>query len=109
MALNLTDQVRAITEVTKAVAGGDLTKKITVDARGEILDLKETVNGMTESLSVFADEMTRLTREIGSDGCFGGRARVNDLGGIWRDITYNLNALSDNVGRTMQATCPLRR
>lgn len=97
MAMNLTDQVRAITEVTKAVAGGDLTKKITVDARGEVLDLKEIVNGMTESLSVFADEMTRVTREIDSDGCFGGRARVNDLGGIWRDLTYNLNVLAANV------------
>lgn len=90
MAMNLTDQVRSITEVTKAVAGGDLTKKITVDVRGEILDLKETVNGMTESLRVFADEVTRLAREVGTEGRLGGQARVTNVGGTWKVIiSYN--------------------
>ena len=91
MAMNLTDQVRSITAVTKAVAGGDLTKKITVDVRGEILDLKETVNGMTESLRVFADEVTRLAREVGTEGRLGGQARVMNVGGTWKDLTDNVN------------------
>ena len=97
MAMNLTDQVRSITEVTKAVAGGDLTKKITVDVRGEILDLKETVNGMTESLRVFADEVTRLAREVGTEGRLGGQARVTNVGGTWKDLTDNVNAMAANV------------
>jgi osomolarity two-component system sensor histidine kinase NIK1 len=73
MVMNLTNQVRSIAEVTKAVAGGDLTKKIEVDVRGEILELKETVNGMTESLSVFADEVTKVAREVGRRGGWGVR------------------------------------
>ena len=97
MAMNLTDQVRSITAVTKAVAGGDLTKKITVDVRGEILDLKETVNGMTESLRVFADEVTRLAREVGTEGRLGGQARVMNVGGTWKDLTDNVNAMAANV------------
>ncbi|KAH8103228.1 hypothetical protein DFH11DRAFT_1692635 [Phellopilus nigrolimitatus] len=97
MAMNLTDQVRSITEVTKAVAGGDLTKKITVDVRGEILDLKETVNGMTESLRVFADEVTRLAREVGTEGRLGGQARVTNVGGTWKDLTDNVNAMAANL------------
>lgn len=97
MAMNLTDQVRAITLVTKAVAGGDLTKKIEVDVRGEILDLKETVNGMTDSLRVFADEVTRLAREVGTEGRLGGQARVTDVGGTWKDLTDNVNAMAANV------------
>lgn len=101
MAMNLTDQVRSITAVTKAVAGGDLTKKITVDVRGEILDLKETVNGMTESLRVFADEVTRLAREVGTEGRLGGQARVMNVGGTWKDLTDNVNAMAANV-RTNQ-------
>lgn len=88
MAMNLTNQVRSIAEVTKAVASGDLTKRITVDVRGEMLDLKETVNGMTESLSVFADEVTRVAKEVGTDGKLGGQARVTNVSGTWkvRDI-----------------------
>ena len=97
MAMNLTNQVRSIAEVTKAVAGGDLTKRITVDVRGEILDLKETVNGMTESLRVFADEVTRLAREVGTEGRLGGQARVNNVGGTWKDLTDNVNAMAANV------------
>lgn len=84
MAMNLTNQVRSIAEVTKAVAGGDLTKRITVDVRGEMLDLKETVNGMTESLSVFADEVTRVAKEVGTEGKLGGQARVTGVGGTWK-------------------------
>ena len=110
MAMNLTDQVRSITAVTKAVAGGDLTKKITVDVRGEILDLKETVNGMTESLRVFADEVTRLAREVGTEGRLGGQARVNNVGGTWKDLTDNVNAMAANVRiycLTFSNWCPL--
>ena len=84
MAMNLTNQVRSIAEVTKAVAGGDLTKKVEVDVRGEMLDLKETVNGMTESLSVFADEVTRVAREVGTEGRLGGQANVTNVGGTWK-------------------------
>jgi osomolarity two-component system sensor histidine kinase NIK1 len=84
MAMNLTNQVRSIAEVTKAVASGDLTKKVEVDVRGEILDLKETVNGMTESLSVFAVEVTRVAREVGTEGRLGGQANVTNVGGTWK-------------------------
>jgi osomolarity two-component system, sensor histidine kinase NIK1 len=87
MAMNLTNQVRSIAEVTKAVAGGDLTKRITVDVRGEMLDLKDTVNGMTESLSVFADEVTRVAKEVGTDGKLGGQARVTNVSGTWKVCT----------------------
>lgn len=86
MAMNLTNQVRSIAEVTKAVAGGDLTKRITVDVRGEMLDLKETVNGMTESLSVFANEVTRVAREVGTEGKLGGQAKVENVSGTWKVI-----------------------
>ena len=84
MAMNLTNQVRSIAEVTKAVAAGDLTRKIEVDVRGEIKELKETVNGMTESLSLFADEVTRVAREVGTEGRLGGQARVTNVGGTWK-------------------------
>ncbi|KAF6745806.1 two-component histidine kinase Le.nik1-like protein [Ephemerocybe angulata] len=97
MAMNLTNQVRSIAQVTKAVAGGDLTKKIDVDARGEILELKETVNGMTESLSVFADEVTRVAREVGTEGRLGGQARVTNVGGTWKDLTDNVNVMANNL------------
>ncbi|KAF5350143.1 hypothetical protein D9756_009276 [Leucocoprinus leucothites] len=97
MAMNLTNQVRSIAEVTKAVAGGDLTKKIEVDVRGEILELKETVNGMTESLSVFADEVTRVAREVGTEGRLGGQARVTGVGGTWKDLTDNVNVMANNL------------
>ena len=84
MAMKLTNQVRSIADVTKAVASGDLTKRITVDVRGEMLDLKETVNGMTASLSVFADEVTRVAKEVGTDGKLGGQARVTNVSGTWK-------------------------
>ncbi|KAF9244482.1 hypothetical protein BU15DRAFT_85871 [Melanogaster broomeanus] len=89
MAMNLTNQVRSIAEVTKAVAAGDLTRKIEVDVRGEIKELKETVNGMTESLSLFADEVTR--------GRLGGQARVTNVGGTWKDLTDNVNVMAANL------------
>ncbi|ETW76839.1 hypothetical protein HETIRDRAFT_389878 [Heterobasidion irregulare TC 32-1] len=97
MAMNLTNQVRSIAEVTKAVANGDLTKKIEVDVRGEMLDLKETVNGMTESLSVFADEVTRVAREVGTEGRLGGQANVTNVGGTWKDLTDNVNVMATNL------------
>jgi osomolarity two-component system, sensor histidine kinase NIK1 len=101
MAMNLTNQVRSIAEVTKAVAGGDLTKKIDVDVRGEILELKETVNGMTESLSVFADEVTRVAREVGTEGRLGGQATVMNVGGTWKDLTDNVNVMAANVSQIL--------
>ncbi|KAJ8594201.1 hypothetical protein M405DRAFT_809539 [Rhizopogon salebrosus TDB-379] len=97
MAMNLTNQVRSIAEVTKAVAGGDLTKKIEVDVRGEIKELKEIVNGMTESLSLFADEVTRVAREVGTEGRLGGQARVTNVGGTWKDLTDNVNVMAANL------------
>ena len=97
MAMNLTDQVRSITEVTRAITGGDLMKKITIDVRGEILDLKETVNGMTESLSLFADEVTRVAKEVGTEGLLGGQAQVSNVGGTWKDLTDNVNVMAANV------------
>ena len=95
--MNLTNQVRSIAEVTKAVAGGDLTKRITVDVLGETLNLKETVNGMTESLSLFADEVTRVAKEVGTEGLLGGQAQVSNVGGTWKDLTDNVNVMAANV------------
>ncbi|MET9757914.1 HAMP domain-containing protein [Streptomyces sp. NPDC006372] len=97
MALNLTSQVRNIAQVTTAVANGDLSKKITVDARGEILELKDTVNTMVEQLRAFADEVTRVAREVGTDGRLGGRAQVLGVSGVWRDLTDNVNSMADNL------------
>jgi osomolarity two-component system sensor histidine kinase NIK1 len=74
-----------------------LTKKIEVDVKGEILELKETVNGMTESLSVFADEVTRVAREVGTEGRLGGQARVTGVGGTWKDLTDNVNIMANNL------------
>jgi osomolarity two-component system sensor histidine kinase NIK1 len=79
------------------MAGGDLTKKIEVDVRGQILELKVTVNGMTESLSVFVDEVTRVVREVGMEGRLGGQARVMNAGGTWKDLTDNVNVMAANV------------
>src|SRR6202043_3478961 len=87
MASNLTGQVRNIAEVTKAVANGDLSKKITVDVRGEILELKNTVNTMVDQLSSFAAEVTRVAREVGTEGKLGGQAEVKDVAGTWKDLT----------------------
>ncbi|MCW7943622.1 histidine kinase [Streptomyces hygroscopicus] len=97
MALNLTSQVRNIAQVTTAVANGDLSKTISVDARGEILELKDTVNTMVEQLRAFADEVTRVAREVGTDGRLGGRAQVLGASGVWRDLTDNVNSMADNL------------
>ncbi|WP_320783728.1 HAMP domain-containing protein [Streptomyces sp. CRN 30] len=97
MADNLTSQVRNIALVTTAVANGDLSKKITVDARGEILELKDTVNTMVEQLRAFADEVTRVAREVGTDGRLGGRAQVQGVSGVWRDLTDNVDYMADNL------------
>jgi HAMP domain-containing protein/signal transduction histidine kinase/CheY-like chemotaxis protein len=97
MASNLTGQVRNIAQVTTAVANGDLSKKITVDARGEILELKETINVMVDQLSSFADEVTRVAREVGTEGKLGGQARVDGVSGTWRDLTENVNYLASNL------------
>ncbi|MFF3493621.1 HAMP domain-containing protein [Streptomyces sp. NPDC002795] len=97
MASNLTSQVRNIAQVTTAVAQGDLGKKISVDARGEILELKDTVNTMVEQLRGFADEVTRVAREVGTDGRLGGRATVHGVSGVWKDLTDNVNYMADNL------------
>ena len=97
MASNLTAQVRNIAEVATAIAGGDLSKKITVDVRGEILQLKETLNTMVEQLRSFAAEVTRVAREVGTDGRLGGQAVVPGVGGTWKDLTDNVNLLAANL------------
>jgi HAMP domain-containing protein/signal transduction histidine kinase/CheY-like chemotaxis protein len=97
MAGNLTDQVRNIAEVTTAVANGDLSKKITVDVRGEILELKDTINTMVGQLRSFASEVTRVAREVGSEGKLGGQADVRDVAGTWEDLTDNVNMMAGNL------------
>ena len=97
MASNLTDQVRNIADVTTAVAKGDLSKKITVDVRGEILELKNTVNTMVDQLSSFAAEVTRVSREVGTEGRLGGQADVRDVAGTWKDLTDSVNFMASNL------------
>ncbi|MFV2028329.1 HAMP domain-containing protein, partial [Micromonospora sp. LOL_013] len=97
MASNLTAQVRNIAQVSTAVAKGDLSQKITVAAQGEILELKSTVNTMVDQLSWFADEVTRVAREVGIEGKLGGQAQVRGLSGTWRDLTQNVNQLAGNL------------
>src|SRR5436309_3848670 len=97
MARNLTNQVRNIAEVTTAVAQGDLSQKITADAKGEVLELKNTINTMVDQLSTFADEVTRVAREVGTDGKLGGQAEVKGVSGTWKDLTDNVNSLAANL------------
>ncbi len=97
MARNLTDQVRGIAEVTTAVAKGDLSKKITVDAKGEILELKNTMNTMVDQLSLFASEVTRVAREVGTEGKLGAQADVKDVSGTWKDLTDTVNTMTSNL------------
>ncbi|MDB5097372.1 MAG: putative SigmaB asociated two-component system sensor protein, partial [Cyanobacteria bacterium RYN_339] len=97
LAGNLTDQVRNIAKVTTAVANGDLTQKITVEAKGEILELKNTVNTMVDQLSSFAAEVTRVAREVGTEGKLGGQAEVKGVSGTWKDLTDNVNLLAGNL------------
>ncbi|MFI5671893.1 HAMP domain-containing protein [Streptomyces sp. NPDC051704] len=103
MADNLTAQVRSIAQVTTAVAQGDLTQKIRVDARGEILELKETINTMVDQLSAFAAEVTRVAREVGSEGRLGGQAEVEGVSGTWKRLTQNVNELAGNLTRQVRA------
>ncbi|MFI1864425.1 HAMP domain-containing protein [Streptomyces jumonjinensis] len=103
MASNLTGQVRQIATVTTAIAKGDLTRKIDIDARGEILELKTTINTMVDQLSSFAGEVTRVAREVGTDGQLGGQARVRDVDGTWRDLTESVNEMAGNLTRQVRA------
>src|SRR5438876_84587 len=97
MAANLTNQVRNIAEVTTAVAKGDLSQKITVDVKGEILELKSTINTMVDQLNAFASEVSRVAREVGSEGKLGGQAQVLGVAGVWKDLTDNVNQLAANL------------
>src|SRR5438105_2253476 len=97
MAGNLTSQVRNIADVTKAVAAGNLSKKITVEVKGEILELKNTVNTMVDQLSSFASEVTRVAREVGTEGKLGGQADVRDVAGTWKDLTDSVNFMASNL------------
>ncbi len=97
MAGNLTAQVRNIAEVTTAVARGDLSRKITVDVKGEILELKNTINTMVDQLNAFASEVTRVAREVGTEGKLGGQAQVPGVGGTWKDLTDNVNFMASNL------------
>src|SRR6184192_2890028 len=97
MASNLTAQVRNIAEVVTAIAGGDLSKKITVDVRGEILELKDTINTMVDQLNAFAGEVTRVAREVGTEGKLGGQAQVKGVAGTWKDLTDSVNSMASNL------------
>src|SRR5207248_1250602 len=97
MAGNLTGQVRNIAEVTTAVAKGDLSQKITVDVKGEILELKNTINTMVDQLGSFADEVTRVAREVGTEGKLGGQAEGKSVSGTWKTLTDNVNSLAGTL------------
>src|SRR5207245_738999 len=97
MASNLTGQVRNIADVTTAVARGDLSKKITVDVHGEIRELKDTINVMVDQLNAFAREVTRVAREVGTEGNLGGQAQVEGVAGVWRELTDNVNYMAGNL------------
>jgi len=103
MAANLTGQVRNIAEVTTAVAKGDLSKKITVDVKGEILELKSTINTMVDQLNGFASEVSRVAREVGTEGKLGGQAQVKGVAGTWKDLTDNVNQLAANLTNQVRA------
>src|SRR5262249_54692028 len=94
---NLTGQVRNIAQVTTAVARGDLSRKITVDVRGEILELKDTINTMVDQLNTFASEVTRVAREVGTEGKLGGQAQVSGVAGTWKDLTDSVNFMASNL------------
>src|SRR2546425_9335416 len=97
MASNLTAQVRNIAEVTTAVQKGDLSKKISVEVQGEILELKNTINVMVDQLNAFANEVTRVAREVGTEGKLGGQADVKGAAGTWKDLTENVNSMAGNL------------
>ena len=97
MASNLTDQVREIATVTKAVAQGDLSQKVQSKASGEILDLQQTINTMVDQLRTFATEVTRVARDVGTEGVLGGQAQIDGVQGTWNELTVNVNAMADNL------------
>src|SRR5207237_1805564 len=97
LAANLTGQVRGIASVVNAVANGDLSHKITVDVKGDILELKLTINTMVDQLNAFAAEVTRVAREVGSEGKLGGQAKVPGVAGTWKDLTDNVNVMAANL------------
>jgi HAMP domain-containing protein len=97
MASNLTGQVRNIADVATAIAKGDLSRKITVDVQGEILQLKKTINTMVDQLNAFASEVSRVAREVGTEGKLGGQAEVPDVAGTWKDLTVNVNSMASNL------------
>src|SRR4030081_1263197 len=97
MPANLTDQVRGIARVVTAVANGDLRGKLTLEAKGEIAALADTINGMTDTLATFADQVTSVAREVGVDGRLGGQANVPGAAGTWKDLTANVNLLAANL------------
>src|SRR5205823_5769052 len=97
LAGNLTDQVRNIAKVTTAVANGDLSQKITVDVKGEVLERTETLHAMVEQLCSFASELTRVAREVGTEGRLGGQADVRGVSGVWKDLTDNVNFMAANL------------
>src|SRR5262245_32946384 len=97
MASNLTGQVRNIAEVATAVARGDLSRKITVDVKGEILELKNTINTMVDQLNAFAAEVTRVAQEVGSEGKLGGQAVVSGVAGTWKGLTDSVNSMASNL------------
>src|SRR5205823_4468747 len=97
MALNLTSQVRNIAQVATAVARGDLSQKISVEAKGEVATLADVINSMTDTLSSFADEVTRVAREVGSEGKLGGQAQVEGVAGTWKDLTESVNFMAGNL------------
>src|SRR6185503_18463167 len=97
LAGNLTVQLRDVSAVATAIADGDLTRKITVEVRGEILQIKEVINSMVDRLSVFAGEVTRVAREVGTEGTLGGQAKVPNVGGTWKDLTDNVNQMAENL------------
>src|SRR5947208_11267767 len=97
MASNLTTQVRNISQVAQAVARGDLTQKITVEARGEVAELADTINEMTDTLAIFADQVTGVAREVGTDGKLGGQAEVPNVAGTWKDLTETVNLMAGNL------------
>ena len=97
MAGNLTDQVRNITQVATAVARGDLSQRISVETKGEVATLADTINSMTNTLRIFADEVIRVAREVGTEGILGGQAEVKGVSGTWRDLTESVNFMASNL------------
>jgi osomolarity two-component system sensor histidine kinase NIK1 len=105
MAMNLTTQVREIAEVTTAVAVGDLTKKVTANVKGEIADLKDTINGMVDRLNQFAFQVSKVAQEVGVDGTLGGQAVVVNIEGKWKDLTNNVNTMAHNLTLQVRGLC----